>query len=375
MLFTSIWRLAGQLLLDVPDCPVQLAEAVHTLMGRDPPPALLGSPVQQVSDREAHTTEALDAISRTALTVRQQQLSHDQQQQAAGQQAALTGQASAQQQANQQQAHSQAPLTGGPVAQQPALQAQQRVPSLEELAQQTRQDCTDILSSAMKHLADSGITQIVPDAPVLQMIGAAMTPVVHTLLQQQSMRVHQSQQQVGQLQQQVDELQTQLTSVQQEVHTVRKQQVSDSTFPPLMAVALAQVTQQLHGLGRFLAAGYTAGKAGPAAGQVSPLSPRPPLNTPQRKRLRCNEDTRAIAKKQLLQADARLTSNQQAGPSRPTQTAAAVLSRSISSGRVEVYPGKAGELRWTAWGGRYIHTLQPCISFVNTLLGTEIAFA
>ena len=57
VLSTAIWRLAGQLLLNVPDCPAQLAHAVHPLMGRDPPPALLGNPVQQVSDREAHTTE------------------------------------------------------------------------------------------------------------------------------------------------------------------------------------------------------------------------------------------------------------------------------------------------------------------------------
>lgn len=340
VLFTAIWRLAAQLLLDVPDCPVQLAEAVYTLMGRDPPSGLLGSPVQQVSDREARTTEALDAISRSALTVRQQQLSQDQQEQ----------------RANHEQAGPQAPPIAG--SQQPAHQVQQpTMPNLEELAQQTRQECTDILSSAMTHLAGSGITQIMPaSVPVLQMIGAAMTPVVHTLLQQRSMLVHQNQggqQQVAQLQQQVNQLQTQLSSVQQEVRTVRKQQVSDATFPPLMAVALAQVTQQRHGLGRFLAAGYCAGKAGPAAGQVSPFSsPRAPLDTPQRKRLRCHEDSRAIAKKQLQQADARLTSNQEAGPSRPTQTAAAVLSASISSGMTVVYPGKSGELRWTAWGGR-----------------------
>ena len=69
--------------------------------------------------------------------------------------------------------------------------------------------------------------------------------------------------------------------------------------------------------------------------------------------MRCNEDIRAIAKKQLLQADALLPLKQKAGPSRPPQTAAAaaVLSRSISSGRIE---GKARELHWTVWGGRYM---------------------
>ena len=58
---------------------------------------------------------------------------------------------------------------------------------------------------------------------------------------------------------------------------MRKQQVSDSTFPPLTAVALAQVTQQLHGLGRFLATAYSDGKAESAAGQSAPSAQDPPL--------------------------------------------------------------------------------------------------
>ncbi len=67
-MLTSIWGLAGQVLLDVPDCPVQLAQAVYTLMGKDPPEHLLHSPVQEVSERQARTTEALEAISLTAQT-------------------------------------------------------------------------------------------------------------------------------------------------------------------------------------------------------------------------------------------------------------------------------------------------------------------
>ena len=61
-------------------------------------------------------------------------------------------------------------------------QAQQCMPSLEALAQQNQWDCTDILSSAMKRLVGSGITQIVPEAPVLQMLSAATTPLNHPLL-------------------------------------------------------------------------------------------------------------------------------------------------------------------------------------------------
>ncbi|KAL0044081.1 hypothetical protein WJX82_007819 [Trebouxia sp. C0006] len=63
VLLTSIWRLAGQVLLDVPDCPVQLAQAVYTLMGKDPPEHLLNSLVRQVSARQARTAEALEAVN------------------------------------------------------------------------------------------------------------------------------------------------------------------------------------------------------------------------------------------------------------------------------------------------------------------------
>jgi len=36
VLQSQIWRFAGQLLLDVPNCPVQLSYAVHSLMGTEP---------------------------------------------------------------------------------------------------------------------------------------------------------------------------------------------------------------------------------------------------------------------------------------------------------------------------------------------------
>ena len=222
-------------------------------------------------------------------------------------------------------------------AQQHANQSQEVRPSLEELAQQTGKECTDIMSSTMKQLADSGITQVLPPSnpSVLHIIGAAMTPVVHGLLQQKAVLVHEKmdfQQRVGQLQQQVTQLQTQLSSVQEVMHTMRKQQMSDATFPPLMAIALAQCTQQLHGLARFLAAGHSSAKRGLAAGQFSPSSsPRAVINTPQRKQVQARQDARAIAKKQLEKAGQRLGSLD-AGPSRPNQTAAAVLTRPVTNG-------------------------------------------
>ena len=80
VLFTSIWRLAGQVLLNVPDWLVQPAQAVYTLMCN--PEHLLNSPVRQFSERQARTAEALEAISLTAQTIRQHQLAQASQQQA-----------------------------------------------------------------------------------------------------------------------------------------------------------------------------------------------------------------------------------------------------------------------------------------------------
>jgi hypothetical protein len=76
VLQSQIWRFAGQLLLDVPNCPVQLSQAVHSLMGTEPSAqGSVNSPVRQINDRQAHARQALDAISLTAQTLRQQQQS------------------------------------------------------------------------------------------------------------------------------------------------------------------------------------------------------------------------------------------------------------------------------------------------------------
>jgi len=76
VLQSQIWRFAGQLLLDVPNCPVRLSQAVHSLMGTEPSAqGSANSPVMQVSECQTHARQALDAISLTAQTLRQQQQS------------------------------------------------------------------------------------------------------------------------------------------------------------------------------------------------------------------------------------------------------------------------------------------------------------
>ncbi len=231
-----------------------------------PPDPSLGSPVQHISDRQPRTTEALQAISRTALSVRQQVSQESQQQALADEedtQPSTSTQTAAAQFVGQQ---------GGPVEQ----VSQQQL-------QQTRQDCFELMSDVMTRVASSSLTQVAPaHVPVLHMIGAVMAPVVHTLLQQRNVLVHQR----DELHQEVGQLQSRLKSVQQEVHDVRKQQLSDASFPPLAAIALAQLSQQMHGSGQSLAAGYSNARAVLAGGLLSPVSsPRQPVDTPQRQQL------------------------------------------------------------------------------------------
>lgn len=64
VLLTFIWRLAGQVLLDVPEYPVQVAKSVYTLMGKDPPEHLLTSLVgQQASGAHCKGSAGIQSYS------------------------------------------------------------------------------------------------------------------------------------------------------------------------------------------------------------------------------------------------------------------------------------------------------------------------
>ena len=183
VLLTSIWRLAGQVLLVVPDCPVQLAQAVYTLMGKDPPEHLLNSPVRQVSERQARTAEALEAISLTAQTVRQHQL------------------AQASQQAAANAANAQPPSTASAATD-------------SQSAQPEQDSAFQLLHSVMATVASSNEAAMAPEhAPVLHMIGAMMAPVVQMLKEQQKEHrasMDQLLQQNRQLSQQLDRVEQRL---------------------------------------------------------------------------------------------------------------------------------------------------------------------
>ena len=309
-----------QVLLDVQDCPVQLAQAVYTLMGKDPPEHLLNSPVRQVSERQARTAEALEAISLTAQTVREHQLAQ------ASQQAA---------------ANAQPPSTAS------AATDSQSAPPEQDSAFQ-------LLHSAMATIASSNEAAMAPErAPVLQMIGAVMAPVVQMLKDEQQKEHVMHRASMDQLLQLNKQLSQRLDRVEQKVD-------SNAHFYPLMAVAMAQLSQQMHGLAQFLAAGFGSGRA--KAGQLSPGAVphvQQPVNTPQRKKMRKADDARHVARKQVLAVDERLDEQGPSGGAVQAatvlgqrQTAAAVLTGPIANGVQTVYPGKAGEELWVTWRGR-----------------------
>ncbi len=66
VLYSRIWKMAGQVLMDNPDCPVEVSRAVHALMGISLPEVPVGSPVSQANSRQARTAQALQGVSLAA---------------------------------------------------------------------------------------------------------------------------------------------------------------------------------------------------------------------------------------------------------------------------------------------------------------------
>ena len=66
VLNSRIWKMAGQVLMDNPDCPVEVSRAVHALMGISLLEVPVGSPVSQANSRQARTAHALQGVSLAA---------------------------------------------------------------------------------------------------------------------------------------------------------------------------------------------------------------------------------------------------------------------------------------------------------------------
>lgn len=297
VLQSQIWRFAGEILKEVPG-PVQVAEAVHTLMGRQPPiQDPLNSPVQQVSERQARTSEALNAISQTAQAVRQQQQSQGAQQ--------------------QRSADPQSSNFASQVLQRPHQELQVDIAQQMQAAMATAA-CSDdaYLSAEQRSMRQMAV----------QMATACMAPVLQVMKQRDE--AHQAE---------VRQLTATVASMSGQLQRMESKVDSNASFYPLMSLAMAQLSQQTHGLAQCLSASFRSGAANP--GLNSPAaSPRQPLATPQRKQLQRQDNARTKAKKQLLQAQG--------------QNAQPVLSRAVTSALRIVYPGSAGEVSWCSWQGR-----------------------
>ena len=310
VMLTHIWRLSGQILLDVPDCPVQLAEAVYTLMGRDPPdPA--DSSERTVSEREACLTESLDALSATARTVREQQQAQP-----------------AQPQANAAD-HTLGSSQDG--SEQPA---QQNLPS----------DAFQQMQTAMAELMPvDAASRSTEQQFVCQIASAFMSPLLQLFKEQ-----HQ------QHQAELRRMSSKLAHVEGKLNSIESKLDSNAAFYPLVSVAMGSLTHQVHGLAQYLAANHQAGLARP--GQVSPAaSPRKLATTPQRKQMQKQDNARNQAKRQLQEAQQLRQQQQLTG--QPSALAGNMgqgqdaVPRPINGGFRIVYPGADGEPYWCEWRG------------------------
>ena len=299
VLHSQIWRFAGKVLLEVPDCPVQLAQAVRTLMGRGPlPQDFVDSIGQQLSERQTHTRQAMDAIMQTGQTMRQQQQSQ-----------------AAQQQANVD------PQRSTDAAASTALQASP-APLQVSIFQQIEQAMAAAASSS-QHPEQHSMHMM-----ATHMAAAMMSPVLQAL--QHRDEVHQAA--MRQMSAKVDNLSQQLQRIESKLD-------SNASFYPLMALTMAQLSHQTHHLAQYLSISSRSGAG--SASQYSPAaSPRQPVATPQRKQLQRQDNARTKAKKQLLRGEDQPQSDQ------------AILGRSITNGLNTVYPGSGGEAYWCSSMGK-----------------------
>lgn len=304
VMLTHIWRLSGEILLDVPDCPVQLAEAVYSLMGKDPPDPGT-SPAQLSSERDARMRQALDGLSLTARTERERQ-----QAQLAQPQAAIPSSSNPEE-------------TPEPSVHLQHLQQLQRSSLLQ-------------MEAAMAALMPTDPASQTPELKIMsQMAAAFMNPLLQMYKEQQQRD-----------QAEVQRLSAKLARVEAKLDSIESKLDYNASFYPLVAVAMGSLTHQVHGLAQYLAANFRDGSARPA--QLSPMSsPRKLATTPQRKVLQRQENARIQAKRQILEAKQKLSQQQEVGAT----SVNAGHGQTASRLRV-VYPGSDGEPYWCEWKGR-----------------------
>ena len=262
-------------------------------MGTEPPADAPGSPVSQVSQRQARTEQALNDIGTAA--------------------------------AHQQ---SQPPVAFDSVAE----------------AQVIRMEACALLSTAMMSMSNQSQT-LQPGQTDFTIAAATIAPIA-----------------------------LQLANANSIIRDVQATRGKAESFNALIAIALANQSQQIHGLAQFQAASVRSG-ASATAGNLSQRAPHAqpdqPLLSPERRQLARQTRQHKVAHKQTLQVQERLDNLPVASrPIRPlTSTASAVMTGHINDGVQTVYPGKRGELQWDRWEGRSVPFFLPLVRiFVARIL-------
>ncbi len=297
VLNSRIWKMAGQVLMDNPDCPVEVSKAVHALMGISLPEVPMGSPVSQANSRQARTAQALQGVSLAA-------------------QESLAGMTASGQQLQQSSAYDE--------------QAE---------AQRMQQEATQLLSTALATInshCQSPLLQA--GGPDHQVVGAMMAPIVLQLAE--SNRT-------------VRRANAWMSNA---AHSMDKSE----SFHALLAVAMVTQSQQLYGLARYQAASARARlTSAPAAGTEAGL--KVPVTSPVRRKAAQDTRAEKRAFQQTQNRQQHVTNmpgaaQPAAAPSsnagmQQTQGAADVLLMNMSGGIAIVYPGHNGEPYWTEWMG------------------------
>lgn len=303
-LMTDIWRLAGQVLMDNPDCPMEVSKAVHTLMGVPPPEGPDGSPVSQANAHQAHIDQAQQVVSQAA----QERL------------ASWTGL---------------------------RQQLQQSTPyDAAAEAERIQREATQILSSALARVSSNCQSPSLQAGGLdLERVGTEMAPICQQLAESK-MAMHRC---------------NALTS--NAAHNIERA----GAFQPLLAAAVATQSQQIQSLARYQAADARARlssapavdcQAGLKVLDTGPV--RRQAAAEKKAKKRTFEQTQAT--QELPQ---RMPSTAQAAQSAAAPTSNASVQATqyadVWPGNINddgniidvaiVYPGHDGEPYWTAWLG------------------------
>ena len=315
---------------------------------------------------------ALEGLNVTAQQVQAQRSQQGSAQQGAAQQGAAqqgsaqpgplqqgaAPQGPAQQGRLQQGAAQQGSAQPGP-PQQGAASAQSQLPLTVSLmtAEQQQEQCVTMLTTVLKSV-HAGLQLALPQQEAVvntavAVIGTTMAPLIKMLVTAEARH---------------EQMYSAIQGVKADTTEVKKMMHSKASSNPLTAVAMAQGSQQMHGLGQCLSSRSSGSLSSASQAAVSPSkSPSPPLDTPARKLQQKNFKARELAKRQAQRLqDVLGTSGASASANAMTATAGRVV-----DGFKIVYPGSDGEVAWTSWGGRYVSGLLLSPTLSPNLMGVH----